>query len=74
VPGDIVVLSAGDMIPADLRLLSARDLFVGQAAMTGEALPVEKFVTRPAPPWRARWSSPTSPSWAPMCSAARPGS
>ncbi len=49
VPGDIVVLSAGDMIPADLRLLSARDLFVGQAAMTGEALPVEKFVTPPGP-------------------------
>ena len=44
VPGDIVVLSAGDMIPADLRLLGAKDLFVAQAAMTGESLPVEKFV------------------------------
>ena len=44
VPGDIVVLSAGDMIPADLRVLSAKDLFVSQAAMTGESLPVEKFV------------------------------
>jgi Mg2+-importing ATPase len=44
VPGDIVQLSAGDMIPADLRLLSAKDLFVSQAAMTGESLPVEKFV------------------------------
>jgi Mg2+-importing ATPase len=44
VPGDIVVLSAGDMIPADLRLLSAKDLFISQAAMTGESLPVEKFV------------------------------
>ena len=43
VPGDIVVLAAGDMIPADLRLLSAKDLFVAQAAMTGESLPVEKF-------------------------------
>lgn len=43
VPGDIVQLSAGDMIPADLRLLSAKDLFVSQAAMTGESLPVEKF-------------------------------
>lgn len=42
VPGDIVKLSAGDMIPADLRLLQARDLFIGQAALTGEALPVEK--------------------------------
>jgi Mg2+-importing ATPase len=43
VPGDVVVLSAGDMIPADLRALSAKDLFVSQAAMTGESLPVEKF-------------------------------
>jgi len=43
VPGDIVKLSAGDMIPADLRVLSAKDLFVSQAAMTGESLPVEKF-------------------------------
>ena len=43
VPGDQVALSAGDMIPADCRVLSAHDLFVSQAAMTGEALPVEKF-------------------------------
>ncbi|TAL76566.1 MAG: magnesium-translocating P-type ATPase [Burkholderiaceae bacterium] len=43
VPGDIVLLSAGDMIPADVRLLSAKDLFVSQASMTGESLPVEKF-------------------------------
>ena len=35
VPGDVVVLSAGDMIPADCRLLAAKDLFVAQAAMTG---------------------------------------
>ena len=42
VTGDIVHLSAGDMIPADLRLLSARDLFINQAALTGEAMPVEK--------------------------------
>jgi Mg2+-importing ATPase len=45
VPGDIVQLSAGDMIPADLRLLTAKDLFISQAAMTGESLPVEKFLT-----------------------------
>ena len=44
VAGDVVTLSAGDMIPADCRVLSARDLFVAQAAMTGESLPVEKFV------------------------------
>jgi Mg2+-importing ATPase len=43
VPGDIVLLSAGDMIPADIRLLSAKDLFVSQSAMTGESMPVEKF-------------------------------
>ena len=42
VPGDIVRLSAGDMIPADLRLLSAKDLFVNQSALTGEAMPSEK--------------------------------
>lgn len=43
VAGDVLALSAGDMIPADCRVLSARDLFIAQAAMTGESLPVEKF-------------------------------
>src|SRR6516165_9431940 len=43
VPGDVVHLSAGDMIPADVRLLASRDLFVSQAVLTGEALPVEKY-------------------------------
>jgi Mg2+-importing ATPase len=42
-PGDLVHVSAGDMIPADLRLASAKDLFVSQSALTGESLPVEKF-------------------------------
>ncbi len=42
VPGDLVALSAGDMIPADLRLLTAKDLFVNQSTLTGEAMPVEK--------------------------------
>ena len=41
-PGDIVRLSAGDLVPADARLLTARDLFVLQAALTGESLPAEK--------------------------------
>ena len=45
VPGDVVWLSAGDIIPADLRILSARDLFINQAALTGESLPTEKFPT-----------------------------
>ena len=42
VPGDIVALSAGDMIPADVRLVTTKDLFLNQAALTGESLPVEK--------------------------------
>lgn len=43
VPGDIVHVSAGDMIPADLRVLSAKDLFVNQSSLTGESMPVEKY-------------------------------
>ena len=42
VPGDVIHLSAGDMVPADVRVLTAKDLFVNQAALTGESLPVEK--------------------------------
>jgi P-type Mg2+ transporter len=42
VPGDIVRLAAGDMTPADVRVLSAKDLFLNQAALTGESLPVER--------------------------------
>lgn len=42
VPGDIVYLSAGDMIPADCRILSSKDLFMSESMLTGEALPVEK--------------------------------
>lgn len=45
VPGDVVALSAGDMIPADVRLLTSKDLFVSQAVLTGESLPVEKYDT-----------------------------
>jgi P-type Mg2+ transporter len=44
VPGDIVALAAGDMIPADVRVLTTKDLFLNQSALTGEALPVEKTV------------------------------
>jgi P-type Mg2+ transporter len=44
VEGDLIALSAGDMIPADCRILTARDLFIDQAAMTGESLPTEKFI------------------------------
>ncbi|WP_350022783.1 magnesium-translocating P-type ATPase [Pseudomonas protegens] len=45
VVGDIIQLSAGDMIPADIRLIESRDLFISQAVLTGEALPVEKYDT-----------------------------
>ena len=45
VPGDVIKLAAGDMIPADLRVVQARDLFVAQASLTGESLPVEKVAT-----------------------------
>ena len=45
VPGDIIKLSAGDMIPADIRILSCKDLFVVQSSLTGESLPVEKYDT-----------------------------
>jgi P-type Mg2+ transporter len=48
VPGDIVYLSAGDMIPADVRLVTAKDLFVSQAMLTGESIPVEKYQLAPA--------------------------
>jgi Mg2+-importing ATPase len=42
VPGDIIRLAAGDMVPADVRVLSAKDLFLNQSALTGESLPVER--------------------------------
>jgi Mg2+-importing ATPase len=54
VPGDVVSLSAGDMIPADLRLVEAKDLFVNQSTLTGESMPAEKFA-------HANGSQPTDP-------------
>jgi Mg2+-importing ATPase len=49
VPGDIIRLSAGDLVPADARLISALDLHVQQAALTGESMPVEKTAADIAP-------------------------
>jgi Mg2+-importing ATPase len=48
VAGDVVRLSAGDLVPADVRVLSAKDLFISQSALTGESLPVEKSDVLPA--------------------------
>ena len=42
VPGDVIALSAGDLVPADARLITAKDFFVDQSALTGESFPVEK--------------------------------
>lgn len=42
VPGEVLKLSAGDLIPADCRILESRDLFINEAALTGEAFPVSK--------------------------------
>lgn len=50
VPGDVVLLSAGDLIPADCRLLEAKDFFINQSLLTGESYPVEKHARElPAP-------------------------
>jgi Mg2+-importing ATPase len=73
VPGDLAVLSAGDMVPADGFVLEASDLFVKQALLTGESYPVEK---RPVllPLMRLICRMPPMPcSWAPPSSAAAPG-
>jgi Mg2+-importing ATPase len=54
VPGDVVQLGAGDMIPGDVRIVHAKDLFVSQSSLTGESFPVEKHavevVAAPAAP------------------------
>ena len=70
VPGDVVLLSAGSLIPADGIVLEANDFFVNQAVLTGETFPVEKTpgMSRPMPAWQ---SAPTVSSWAPACAAAR---
>jgi len=49
VPGDIIDLYAGDMIPADLRIISCKDLFINQASLTGETFPIEKFADPVSP-------------------------
>jgi len=55
VPGDIIYLSAGDIVPADARVIAAKDLFLNQAALTGESFPVEKV----SMPVKAKGKTPT---------------
>ena len=71
VPGDVALLAAGDLVPCDGRVLEAKDFFVNQALLTGEAFPVEK--SRLIYPQRLKSSLPATPcSWGHRLSAARP--
>lgn len=60
VPGDIVILQAGSIIPADLRLLVAKDFFVSQSALTGESMPVEKTAAAQAAQGLSVWELPNA--------------
>ena len=60
VPGDLVRLSAGDLVPADGFLVESRDLYVQQAALTGESMPTEKQIAAGQEPGTA---SPDAPDW-----------
>jgi Mg2+-importing ATPase len=62
VPGDVVRLAAGDIVPADLRLLRSADLRVSQALVTGESLPVLKYATLSAAPNGSRRSPEAEPT------------
>jgi P-type Mg2+ transporter len=53
VPGDVIHLAAGDMVPGDVRIVQAKDLFVTQGPLTGESFPVEKFVVSRSSPTTA---------------------
>ena len=59
VPGDLILLKAGALIPGDCRISEARDLFVDEAALTGETYPVEKAIRElpPATPLAGRTNS-----------------
>lgn len=62
VPGDIVLLQAGSIVPADLRLLATKDFFVSESALTGESMPVEKtaVIDRERETGRSAWELPNA--------------
>ena len=60
VPGDVVRLTAGDLVPGDGRLLSSKDLFLNEAALTGESLPREKHADAPVAPGMSLEEAPTA--------------
>ncbi len=60
VPGDVVILSAGSIVPADLRLLTAKDFFVSEAALSGESMAVEKRAGAAPPGDRTAWELPNA--------------
>jgi Mg2+-importing ATPase len=62
VPGDLIQLSAGDMVPADAHLIESRDLYVHQAALTGESMPAEKEATVEPSGANHRRSGPPDPN------------
>ena len=60
VPGDVVVMDAGTLVPADIRLIAAKDFFVSQSALTGESLPVEKSAVAAPPGGRSALELPNA--------------
>jgi len=60
VPGDIVFLQAGSIIPADVRLISAKDFFVNQSSLSGESMSVEKSVDAGTTEGKAVWELPNA--------------
>ena len=68
VPGDIVCLYSGTIIPGDVRLISSKDLFINQAMLTGESMPVEKHVIDSNLTKREYWNFAICVSWVPVLS------
>jgi Mg2+-importing ATPase len=60
VPGDVVVMDAGTLVPADIRLITTKDFFVSQSALTGESLPVEKSAAAAPPGGRSALELPNA--------------